>query len=283
MPQKEIDAGEVIETVARLCQEGNYFLPEDVARALRESADREESPLGREILRQILENADIAAKGHLPLCQDCGCAVVLLEVGQDVHIKGGELCTAVEEGVRKGYAEGYLRESMVRQPFSARVNTKDNCPPVIHTKIVPGDHLKVVLMPKGGGSENMSRLTMLLPAQGRQGVVDSVLKAVEEAGSNPCPPVIVAVGIGGTADKAVLLAKEALLRSLGEPNPDSEVADLERELLQRINALGIGPQGFGGITTALAVHVEVFPCHIASLPVAVNIQCHSARHKEAVL
>ncbi len=283
MPQKEIDAGEVIETVARLCQEGNYFLPEDVARALRESADREESPLGREILRQILENADIAAKEHLPLCQDCGCAVVLLEVGQDVHIKGGELCTAVEEGVRKGYAEGYLRKSMVRQPFSARVNTKDNCPPVIHTKIVPGDHLKVVLMPKGGGSENMSRLTMLLPAQGRQGVVDSVLKAVEEAGSNPCPPVIVAVGIGGTADKAVLLAKEALLRSLGEPNPDSEVADLERELLQRINALGIGPQGFGGITTALAVHVEVFPCHIASLPVAVNIQCHSARHKEAVL
>lgn len=283
MSQKEIDAGEVIETVARLCQESNYFLPEDVAVALRESADREESPLGREILRQILENADIAAKEHLPLCQDCGCAVVLLEVGQDVHIKGGELFIAVEEGVRKGYAEGYLRKSMVCQPFSARVNTKDNCPPVIHTKMVPGDHLKVVLMPKGGGSENMSRLTMLLPAQGRQGVVDYVLKAVEEAGSNPCPPVIVAVGIGGTADKAVLLAKEALLRSVGEPNPDSEVADLERELLQRINALGIGPQGFGGTTTALAVHVEVFPCHIASLPLAVNIQCHSARHKEAVL
>jgi fumarate hydratase subunit alpha len=283
MPQKEIDAGEVIETVARLCQEGNYFLPEDVARALRESADREESPLGRDILKQILENADIAAKEHLPLCQDCGCAVVLLEVGQDVHIRGGELCTAVEDGVRKGYSEGYLRKSMVLRPFSARVNTKDNCPPVIHTKIVPGDHLKVVLMPKGGGSENMSRLTMLLPAQGRPGVVDYVLKAVEEAGSNPCPPVIVAVGIGGTADKAVLLAKEALLRSVGEPNPDSEVADLERELLQRINALGIGPQGFGGTTTALAVHVEVFPCHIASLPVAVNIQCHSARHKEAVL
>jgi fumarate hydratase subunit alpha len=283
MPQKEIDAGEVIETVARLCQEGNYFLPEDVARALRESADREESPLGRDILKQILENADIAAKEHLPLCQDCGCAVVLLEMGQDVHIRGGELCTAVEDGVRKGYSEGYLRKSMVLRPFSARVNTKDNCPPVIHTKIVPGDHLKVVLMPKGGGSENMSRLTMLLPAQGRQGVVDYVLKAVEEAGSNPCPPVIVAVGIGGTADKAVLLAKEALLRSVGEPNPDSEVADLERELLQRINALGIGPQGFGGTTTALAVHVEVFPCHIASLPVAVNIQCHSARHKEAVL
>jgi fumarate hydratase subunit alpha len=283
MPQKEIDAGEVIETVARLCWEGNYFLPEDVARALRESADREESPLGRDILKQILENADIAAKEHLPLCQDCGCAVVLLEVGQDVHIRGGELCTAVEDGVRKGYSEGYLRKSMVLRPFSARVNTKDNCPPVIHTKIVPGDHLKVVLMPKGGGSENMSRLTMLLPAQGRQGVVDYVLKAVEEAGSNPCPPVIVAVGIGGTADKAVLLAKEALLRSVGEPNPDSEVADLERELLQRINALGIGPQGFGGTTTALAVHVEVFPCHIASLPLAVNIQCHSARHKEAVL
>jgi len=283
MPQKEINASSITETVARLCQEANYFLSEDVAQALRESGDREESPLGREVLQQILENADIAAKGLVPLCQDCGSAVILLEVGQDVHVKGGDVYAAVEEGVRRGYADGYLRKSMVSQPFSARINTKDNCPPVIHTKIVPGDRFKIVVMPKGGGSENMSRLAMVLPAQGRQGIVDSVVKAVEEAGSNPCPPIIVGVGIGGTADKAMLLAKEALLRSLGEPNPDSEVADLERELLRKINALGIGPQGFGGRTTALAVHVEIFPCHIASLPVAVNIQCHSARHKETAL
>lgn len=283
MPQREIDASSIAETVASLCQEANYFLPGDVTKALGESMEREESPLGREILKQILENAEIAARERVPLCQDCGSSVVLLEVGQDVHVKGGGVYAAVEEGVRRGYTEGYLRKSMVRHPFSTRTNTKDNCPPIIHTKIVPGDRLKIVLMPKGGGSENMSRLIMLLPAQGRQGIVDTVVKAVEEAGSNPCPPVVVGVGIGGTADKAVLLAKEALLRSLGEPNPDSEVADLEQELLQRINATGIGPQGFGGRTTALAVHVEVFPCHIASLPVSVSIQCHSARHKEALL
>jgi fumarate hydratase subunit alpha len=283
MPQREIDASSLSEAVASLCQEANYFLPGDVTGSLQEATEREESPLGREILKQILENAEIAARERLPLCQDCGSAVVLLEVGQDVHVSGGGVYEAVEEGVRKGYTEGYLRKSMVRQPFSARANTKDNCPPIIHTKIVPGDRLKIVLMPKGGGSENMSRLFMLLPAQARQGVVDAVVKAVDEAGSNPCPPVVVGVGIGGTADKAVLLAKEALLRTLGEPNPDPEMADLEKELLQRINALGIGPQGFGGRTTALAVHVEVFPCHIASLPVAVSIQCHSARHKEAVL
>lgn len=283
MPLREIDAKTIVETVANLSQEANCFLPGDVTRSLKESMDKEESPLGREILKQILENAEIAATERLPLCQDCGSTVVFLEMGQDVHVKGGGVYEAVEEGVHRGYTEGYLRKSMVRQPFSARANTKDNCPPIIHTKIVPGNRLKIVLMPKGGGSENMSRLMMLLPAQSRQGVIESVVKAVEEAGSNPCPPVIVGVGVGGTADKAVLLAKEALVRSLGEPNPVAEVADLEKELLERINALGIGPQGFGGRTTALAVHVEVFPCHIASLPVAVSIQCHSARHKEAVL
>ncbi len=283
MPQREIDASSIAEAVVSLCQEANYFLPEDVTGSLKEAAEREESPLGGEILKQILENSEIAARERLPLCQDCGSAVVLLEVGQDVHVGGGGVYKAVGEGVHRGYAEGYLRKSTVRQPFSARVNTKDNCPPIIHTKIVPGDRLKIVLMPKGGGSENMSRLFMLLPGQARQGVIDAVVKAVDEAGSNPCPPVVVGVGIGGTADKAVLLAKEALVRTLGDPNPDPEVADLEKELLQRINALGIGPQGLGGRTTALAVHVEVFPCHIASLPVAVSIQCHSARHKEAVL
>ena len=280
---KEIHVNDIVQTVARLCQEANFLLAEDVLKALREARDSEESPLGRETLQQILQNADIAAKELLPLCQDCGSAVVLLKLGQEVHISGGELYAAVEEGVRQGYAQGYLRKSMVRHPFSARANTKDNSPPIVHTEIVPGEQLRIIVMPKGGGSENMSRLAMLEPAQGRQGVVDFVVRAVEEAGSNPCPPLIVGVGVGGTAEKAMMLAKEALLRPVGKPNPEPEVAELEKELLQQINALGIGPQGFGGRITALAVHAEVFPCHIASLPVAVNLQCHSARHKEAVL
>jgi fumarate hydratase subunit alpha len=279
----EIHINTIVQTVARLCQEANLFLGDDVLKALRKARDGEESPVGRETLQQILQNADTAAKEHLPLCQDCGSAVILLKVGQEVNINGGDLYAAVEEGVRQGYAQGYLRKSIVRHPFATRINTKDNCPPIIHTDIVPGDQLKITVMPKGGGSENMSRLAMLSPAQGKQGVVDFVVRAVEEAGSNPCPPVIVGVGIGGTAEKAMMLAKEALLRPVGEPNPDPKIAELEEELLQRINALGIGPQGFGGRITALAVHAEVFPCHIASLPAAVNLQCHSARHKEAVL
>jgi len=280
---REIHVTDIVQTVARLCQEANFFLGEDVLRALRESSDKEESPLGKETLSQILENAAIAAKEGFPLCQDCGSTVVLLKVGQEVHITGGELYAAIEEGVRLGYTQGYLRKSMVRHPFSARINTKDNTPAIIHTDIVPGEQLKIVVMPKGGGSENMSRLAILEPAQGRQGIVDFVIRAIEDAGSNPCPPVIVGVGIGGTAEKAMMLAKEALLRPIGEPNPEPEVAELEKDLLQQVNALGIGPEGFGGRITALAVHVEVFPCHIASLPVAVNLQCHSARHKEAVL
>ncbi|HJX70239.1 MAG TPA: fumarate hydratase [Dehalococcoidia bacterium] len=280
---KEIHVDAITQTIARLCQEANFFLAEDVLQALRKARDNEESSLGRGTLEQILENADIAARERLPLCQDCGSTVVLLRVGQGVHIIGGELYAAVEEGVRQGYTQGYLRKSMVSHPFSSRMNTKDNSPPIIHTEIVPGDELRIIVMPKGGGSENMSRLAMLEPAKGRQGVVDFVVRAVEEAGSNPCPPVIVGVGIGGTAEKAMMLAKEALLRPVGKPNLELEVAELEEELLGRINALGIGPQGFGGRTTALAVHIEVFPCHIASLPVAVNLQCHSARHKEAVL
>ena len=210
-------------------------------------------------------------------------AVVYLEIGQEVHFTGGDLYEAVNEGVRQGYDKGYLRKSMVNQPFSARVNTKDNTPAVIHTDIVPGDKLKIIVMPKGGGSENMSRLFMLTPARGRQGIIDSVVQAVEEAGSNPCPPVIVGVGVGGTAEKALSLAKKALLREVGKNNPDPEVAEVEKELMQLINSLGIGPQGFGGRTTALGVHVEVFPTHIASMPMAVNLQCHAARHKEVVL
>ena len=280
---REIAADDVTETVARLCQEADFDIPEDVLDALKKYRDAEESPLGRQVLDQILENDSIATNEKIPICQDCGTAVVFLELGQDVHITGGELNIAVEEGVRQGYEAGYLRKSIVSQPFSARVNTKDNTPAIIHMEMVRGDRLKITVMPKGGGSENMSRLAMLTPAMGRKGVIDFVVKSVDEAGSNPCPPVIVGVGIGGTADKATILAKKALLRRVGEPNPDPEMADLEREILERVNGLGIGPQGFGGRTTALAVHAEVFPTHIAMMPVAVNLNCHAARHKEAIL
>lgn len=280
---RNIESSKITETVARLFQEANFDLGEDVLDSLKRARDREESPLGRQVLEQILENASIARGERVPMCQDCGTAVLFLELGQDAHIVGGDLYEAVEEGVRQGYSQGYLRKSIVKQPFSARVNTRDNTPAVIHLEMVKGDGLHITVMPKGGGSENMSRLTVLKPAEGRQGVIDYVVMAVDEAGSNPCPPVIVGVGVGGTADKAVILAKKALLRRVGEPNPDPEVAELERDILDRVNSLGIGPQGFGGRTTALAVHAEVFPTHIASLPVAVNLQCHAARHKEAVL
>lgn len=280
---REIAAEDITKTVARLCQEANFDIPEDVLDALKRYRDAEESPLGRQVLDQILENDSIATNERIPICQDCGTAVVFLELGQDVHITGGELNIAVEEGVRQGYEVGYLRKSIVSQPFSARVNTKDNTPAMIHLEMVHGDRLKIMVMPKGGGSENMSRLAMLTPAMGRKGVIDFVVRSVDEAGSNPCPPVIVGVGIGGTADKATILAKKALLRRLGEPNPDPEIAELEREILERVNSLGIGPQGFGGRTTALAVHAEVYPTHIAMMPVAVNLNCHAARHKEAIL
>ena len=280
---RDIDCKQITETVSQLSQEACYYLPEDVLTSLKKARQKEEAPVAREVLDRILENAEVSVKEKIPLCQDTGAAVVLLELGQEVHITGGDLYQAINEGVRQGYDKGYLRKSMVRQPFSARVNTKDNTPAIIHTDIVAGDKLKISVMPKGGGAENMSRLAMLSPSKGRQGVIDVVVKAVDEAGSNPCPPVIVGVGIGGTVEKTFMLAKRALLRKIGEPNPDAEVAELEREILQRINKLGIGPMGYGGRVTALAVHVEVFPAHIASMPVAVNLQCHSARHKEAIL
>lgn len=280
---REIKAGTVAEAVANLFKQANYELGEDVLTALKKARREEESPLGREVLDTILKNADIASSERIPLCQDCGTAVVFLEVGQDVHVTDGDLYTAVNEGMRRAYNEGYLRKSMVARPFSERTNTGDNTPAVIHTDIVPGDKLKITALPKGGGAENMTKLGMLLPSAGRRGVVEFVVKAVDEAWSQPCPPVIVGVGIGGTADKAVSLAKHALLRKVGEPSPDAEVADLEREILNRVNNLGIGPMGYGGRITALAVHAESFPTHIASLPVAVNLQCHSARHRETVL
>lgn len=280
---REIGYEEIADAVARLSVEANYYLGEDLLAALRRAKEEEESPLGREILEQILENARVAAEERMPLCQDTGMTVVYLELGQEVHLVGGDLTEAVNEGVRRGYKEGYLRNSVVDRPFSARMNTKDNTPAVIHTEIVPGDKLKITVLPKGGGSENMSYLKMLSPAAGRQGVIDFVVESVDKSGANPCPPTIVGVGVGGTADKAMDLAKRALLREVGVPSPDPEAAELERDILEAVNGLGIGPQGFGGRVTALAVHVETFPCHIASLPVAVNLQCHSARHKSALL
>jgi len=280
---REIEASTITRTVAELCQKANFFLPEDVLNALKQARKTEESPLGQQVLDQILENSKMAKEEQLAICQDCGVAVVYLEIGQDVHITGGDLYKAIDEGVRQGYEKGYLRKSMVRQPFSARVNTKDNTPAVIHNDIVPGDKLKISVIPKGGGSENCSRLTVLTPAKGRKGIMDFVVNIVNESGSNPCPPIVIGLGIGGTTDKAMTLAKKALLRKLGEPNPDPEVAELEREILQQVNNLGIGPMGYGGRTTALAVHAEAFPAHIASLPVAVNIQCWCERHQETIL
>lgn len=280
---REISVEKITEAVSRLCQEANFYLPEDVLEALKQARKAEKSTIGQETLDQILENARLAKDEQLAICQDCGTTVVYLEVGQDVHIKGGDLYQAINEGVRQGYDKGYLRKSMVRQPYSARVNTKDNTPAVIHTDIVSGDKLKITIVPKGGGSENMSRLFMLTPSKGRQGIIDSVVKAVDEAGSNPCPPIIVGVGIGGTAEKAMELAKRSLLRKIGEHNPDPEAAELEKELLTHVNSLGIGPQGYGGTVTALGVNVEIFPAHIASMPLAVNMQCHAARHKETIL
>jgi fumarate hydratase subunit alpha len=280
---REIDATDVTDTVSRLLQDACCRLSDDVRTALGQACEKEESPASRHVLAKLLENADIAARDEVPLCQDTGMAVVFLELGQEVHIVGGGLYEAIQEGTRRAYAEGYLRKSVVERPFSARTNRGDNTPAVIHTAIVPGDKLKITALSKGFGSENMSRLAMLPPAKGRQGVIEVVVACVDEAGANPCPPVIVGVGIGGTAEKCMLLAKEALLRRVGDPHPDPEVAELETEILKRVNDLGIGAMGYGGRITALAVHIEVFPTHIASLPVAVNLQCHSVRHREAIL
>jgi len=280
---RDIEASTVTEAVSRLFRQANFELGEDVLATLRQAQHDEESPRGREVIDKILENADIAANEGIPLCQDCGVAVVFLELGQGVGIVGGDLYAAVNEGVRRAYDEGYLRKSVVCQPFSARINTGDNTPAIIYTDVVPGDNLKIMVMPKGAGAENITRLAMLLPASGRQGIIEFVVSTVDEAWSNPCPPIIVGVGIGGTAEKALMLAKRALLRKAGKPSPDAEIADLEREILLKVNNLGIGPMGYGGCITALAVHAECFPTHIASLPVAVNLQCHCARHKEATL
>jgi fumarate hydratase subunit alpha len=280
---REITTAQITQTIAELCVRANYRLPVDVLDALRRAREAEPSPLGQQVLDQLIENAAIAAQGTYPLCQDCGLTVVWVDLGQDVHVTGGDLYDAIQDGVRQGYREGYLRRSIVAHPFSDRVNTGDNTPAVIHTRVVAGDRVRIAVCPKGGGSENMSALAMLKPADGRAGVVEYVCGVVDRAGANPCPPLVVGVGVGGSAEQTMLLAKRALLRPVGQFHPDPQVASLEREILERVNDLGIGPQGIGGRTTALAVHVETYPCHIASLPVGVNLQCHSARHEEAEL
>jgi fumarate hydratase subunit alpha len=278
---REINVQEVTAAVKQAAMAANYELGADMLRALEKGVQEEESAAGREVFRQLLENARIAREELIPICQDCGLAVVFAEVGQEVHLIGGDFNQAIEEGIRQGYQSGYLRKSLCH-PFS-RQNTGDNTPVVIYTTIVPGDRLKLMIVPKGGGSENMSRVYMLRPAAGLAGIKEKVVETVREAGANPCPPTIIGVGIGGTFEQAALLAKKALLREVGSKHPDPELAALEEELLTMINDLGIGPQGLGGRYTSLAVHINLMPCHIASLPVAINIQCHASRHKEVVL
>ncbi|WP_088228966.1 fumarate hydratase [Desulfosporosinus sp. FKB] len=279
---KEIHVDEIISAIRTLCMEANYNLSSDIMTGFQSALKRESSPLGQEVLERLIENADIAHKEQVPMCQDTGMAVLFVEIGQDLHIAGGSLTDALNEGVRQGYEQGFLRKSVVKDPFD-RVNTGDNTPAIIHYDIVPGDALRLIVAPKGFGSENMGGLKMCKPSEGLQGAMDFVVDTVDRAGGNPCPPIIVGVGVGGTMEKATFLAKKSLLREVGIHNQDERLAKIEKELLERINRLGIGPQGFGGVTTALAVNLEVYPTHIAGMPVAVNIGCHATRHKEITL
>lgn len=278
---KTIHVNEIAEAVKKICMDANYDLGKDVLEAFRKGKEKEESPMGRAILELLEENARIAREEQVPMCQDTGVAVLFVELGQDVHIEGGLLVDAVNEGVRKGYNEGYLRKSMC-DPFT-RKNTGDNTPGIIHVEVVPGDKLKITVAPKGGGSENMSQVVMLKPSDGVEGIKKFVVQRASEMGSNPCPPVIIGVGIGGNFEYSAVLAKKALLRPLGTTNPDPELAKLEDELLEEVNNLGIGPQGFGGRIFCLGVHIIKHPCHIASLPLGVNVNCHASRHKEIEL
>jgi len=280
---REIHVDQIRETVKTLCIEATCVLPDDVVGALQTAKRMEESPVAVRVLDQILVNADMARTEMLPLCQDTGTTVIFLDIGQDVHIAGGDLREALRDGVGEGYNKGYLRSSIVDRPFSARTNTGNNTPPIVHTEIVPGDKLRIQLMPKGGGCENMSRFKIMLPAAGKDGIAEFVLQTVDESGGNLCPPIIVGLGVGGSAEYAMYLAKRALTRKIGDTNPDAEEAEFEGELLEKVNALGVGPQAVEGTSTALAVHMMTYPTHVASLPVAVNLQCHSARLKEAVL
>lgn len=279
---REIHVSQITDCVEKLCMDANYFLNDDIYDSLKSSLNSEKSENGREILEILIKNADIARNERIAICQDTGMAVVFVEIGQDVHIIGGNLYEAINEGVRRGYRNGYLRASVVKHPLN-RVNTGDNTPAVIYTEIVDGDKIKIDVAPKGFGSENMSAVKMLNPSDGIEGVKSFVVKTVSDAGPNPCPPVIVGVGIGGTMEKAALLAKKALLRPVGSVSGDPDIARLERELLRMINKLGIGPGGLGGNTTALCVNIEIYPTHIAGLPVAVNIGCHATRHASAII
>lgn len=279
---KEIHISEIIKAVRDLCISSNYYLSDDIKNRLIEARDDESWPIAKDILEKIIKNADIAKNENVPMCQDTGMACVFVDLGQDVHIIGGSLEDAINEGVRLGYEEGYLRKSVVKDPIH-RINTKDNTPAVITYNVVQGDKLKITIAPKGFGSENMSALRMLKPADGIEGVKEFILETVKKAGPNPCPPIVVGIGIGGTFDKVASLAKRALLRNVDKRNTDPYYAELEKELLEKINGLGIGPQGFGGKTTGLAVNIEVYPTHIAGLPVAVNINCHATRHAEIEL
>ena len=269
---------QVVDAVSACCLQAACQLPEDVSAALNRALQFEQGELGRDFLQQCLENARIAAAERLPICQDTGFAVFFVEIGELVKLDGGSIYEAITAGVADGYRRGYLRKSIVSDPLFQRKNTTDNTPPIIHLSIVPGNRLSVILAPKGGGSENMSALRMLKPSDGRDGVIDFVTETVVKAGGNPCPPTIVGVGIGGTFEPAAFLAKKALVRPVGQPSDDADYAGLEREILARINQSGVGPQGLGGSVTALAVHINYYPCHIASLPVAVNLNCHAARH-----
>ena len=279
---KTINVNEIIKTVKELSIEANYYLPNDLKEAIEKAEKNEKWPIANNILNKILENSQIAATEKMPICQDTGMACVFVDIGQDVHITGGSLEEAINEGVRQGYAEGFLRKSVVKDPIH-RVNTNDNTPALIYYNMVPGDKVKITVAPKGFGSENMSRIAMLKPSDGLEGVKNFVLETVRMAGPNPCPPIVIGIGIGGSFDKAAYLAKKALIRPVNENNTDEFYGNLEKELLEEVNKIGIGPQGFGGKTTALALNIETYPTHIAGLPVAVNINCHATRHKERVL
>lgn len=279
---REIKAETITEVIGRLCIEANGHLPDDVKQAIQTYRACEDWELARDVLDNIIENYEIAGRENVPICQDTGMACVFLEIGQDVHITGGDLTEAVNEGVRRGYDRGYLRKSVVRDPVR-RGNTGDNTPAMLYEEIVPGEQIRVTVGPKGFGSENMSAIRMFKPSQGLQGIKDFILETVEAAGPNPCPPMVIGVGIGGTFDKAALLAKKALLRPLDSSHPDPFYADLEREMLEKINELGIGPQGFGGRTTAIGLNIETMPTHIAGMPCAINISCHVTRHKTEVI
>ncbi|HEX2959497.1 MAG TPA: fumarate hydratase [Chitinispirillaceae bacterium] len=280
---RQIHCDTIIESVRQIALKAAFDLPPDVLRRLEAIHAEEDSAIGKRILNQILENADIAAKEKLPICQDTGTAVLFVQIGNDVAITGGVLPEALNEGVRRGYNEGYLRKSIVADPLFNRANTKDNTPASIHYDFVAGDKLAITILPKGGGCENMSNLAMLKPSDGKEGIIEFVVSSIVKAGGNPCPPVIVGIGIGGTADKACCLAKKALLRPVGSMHADKKYADFENELLSHINNSGVGPQGFGGHSTALAAHIETAPCHIASMPVALSLNCHAARNASVTI